>query len=157
MRKSTNERGIALLTVITALVALMVIAVPFALQMRKGYERSQDENARKAVMMQVDSVMRFLEAYLVQTTERVEVANRRDERKVPNNDPEFDTMVEILPTRDQVALAIGEKPEALRNPYGTILGWDVEDENGKINLNSVSPDSWRSATCWALSVHDDRS
>ena len=115
MRKSKNERGIALLTVITALVALMVIAVPFALQMRKGYERSKDLNARKAVRMQADSVLRFLEAFLVQTTTRVEVANRRDQREVINNDPEHDSLEEITPTLAQMGLALDVAPEELRN------------------------------------------
>ena len=112
---------------------------PFALQMRRGFERSKDARAREAAQLQVDSVMRFLEAFLVQTTERVEVANRKDEKDVINNDPEYDLREEITPTMEQLAMALGETPENLRNPYGTIVGYDIEDESGKVNINSASP------------------
>ena len=47
MRARKNEQGIALLTVITCLVALMIIAVPFAISMRMGQERSEVHNARR--------------------------------------------------------------------------------------------------------------
>ena len=79
----TNYTGFAPLG--TVMVALLVIAVPFALQMRKGYERSKDATARDTAKMFVDSIMRFLEASLTGTTDRVESANRSAGRKVPND------------------------------------------------------------------------
>lgn len=133
-----QERGVALLTVITALVALMVIAVPFAITMRLGFERSEHNNARTHAQHQVDSTMRMLEAFLARTTERVEIANRANESSGVNSDPEVDTLDEIQPTLAQMATTLGAVPEKLRNAYGTILGWQVEDENGKINLNGAS-------------------
>jgi len=137
-RNARNERGVALLTVITALVALMVIAVPFAITMRMGYERSRAHNARTRAQHQVDSIMRFLEAYLVRTTERVELENRAADRKVANADPEVDTPAEFTPTLSEIALALGNTEAELQDAYGTIVGWEVDDENGKLNLNSAS-------------------
>jgi len=136
---SRNERGIALLTVITALVALMIIAVPFGIAMRMGYERSVANNARTRAQTQVDSAMEFLKAYMARSTEHVEEENRAAERKdCNNNDPDCDTLAELEPTLDQMASSLGIPVEQLRDPYGTILGFDVEDENGKININNGS-------------------
>jgi hypothetical protein len=134
-----NERGIAILTVITALVALMIIAVPFGIAMRMGYERSVASNARVKAQTQVDSALDFLEAYLGRTTDNVEEENRAaDRRDCNNNDPDCDTLAEIQPTLEQMATELGVPVEQLRDPYGTILGFSVEDENGKINLNDAS-------------------
>jgi hypothetical protein len=138
VRQHKNDRGIALLTVITALVALMIIAVPFGIAMRMGYERSVHNNARTRAQVQVDSALRFLEAYLVRTTDHVESENRTAEAKGDNSDPDCDTQAEIQPTLDRMSAALGVPPEEVRDPYGTTVGFAVEDENGKINLNNAS-------------------
>jgi hypothetical protein len=138
VRNKRNERGIALLTVITALMALMVIAVPFAIAMRMGRERSVATNAKARARHQVESVLRFLESYLVRSTERVEIENRANDVDSTNNDPESDTLAEIQPTMANMGSALGVTASELQDPYGTILGWEVEDENGKLNLNSAS-------------------
>ncbi len=137
MRRN-QEKGIALLTVITALVALMVIAVPFAITMRLSYERSVANRARLLAQRKTDSILRLLEGYLQRTTERVEIDNRERQIDADNTDPEVDTHSEIMPSELDVADALGVSPEELRNPYGTIVGWHVEDENGKININNAS-------------------
>ena len=134
-----SEKGIALLTVIMALVALMIIAVPFALQMRKGYERSRDARAREKARMHVDTLLGFNKAFLAQTTERAEVANRDAGSQGVNSDPEVDTLAEITPDLQQFADLVGEDVARMRDPYGTILDWTVEDENGKFNINNCSP------------------
>ncbi len=67
-----RQKGVAILTVITALAALIVIAVPFLITIRVAYERIETNRARRAARDQADSIMSFLESYLVRTTERVE-------------------------------------------------------------------------------------
>jgi hypothetical protein len=89
------------MTVITALVALMVIAVPFVIHMRMGYERSRAHNARSLARNTVDSTLQFLEAYLMRTTDRVEMQNRANDAKGDNCDPTVDT---IAATVDKDAL-----------------------------------------------------
>jgi hypothetical protein len=126
------------MTVITALVALMVIAVPFVIHMRMGYERSRAHNARSLARNTVDSTLQFLEAYLMRTTDRVEMQNRANDAKGDNCDPTVDTIAEVKPGLDPIARALDKTPEQLQDPYGTIVGWEVEDENGKLNLNSAS-------------------
>jgi len=133
-----HERGIALLTVITCLVALMVIAVPFAISMRMGQERSEVHNARQRARNTVDSILNFQKAFLVQTTENVEIKNRADAVKGMYSDPDMDNLVEIQPTLAHMASALGVAAGELEDPYGLIAGAHVEDENGKVNLNSNS-------------------
>ncbi|MHC4223209.1 MAG: hypothetical protein ACYSUN_04395, partial [Planctomycetota bacterium] len=134
-----NERGIAILTVITALVALIVIAVPFAISMRLGYERSEAANARVRAQQQVDSTLAFLEAYMSSSTERVEIMNRDQggEDEI-NSNPEIDATEELSVSVSDLATTLGVSAEEIKNPYGTILGWSVEDENAKFNINSAS-------------------
>ena len=50
-------------------------------------------------------MLRFLEAYLVRTTERVEIENRANDITSDNSDPEIDTIPEIEPTLDKLAVA----------------------------------------------------
>ncbi|MHC4938844.1 MAG: hypothetical protein ACYTHK_07745 [Planctomycetota bacterium] len=138
MSNQRNERGIALLTVITALVALMVIAVPFAISMRMGQERSEVNNARRRAQAMVDSILNFQKAYLLQTTERVEIENRSNSVKGKFSDPYMDNNSEIQPRIDDMATSLGVSPDELEDPYGLIAGFQVEDENGKINLNGCS-------------------
>ncbi|MFB3066384.1 MAG: hypothetical protein ACE10D_07695, partial [Planctomycetota bacterium] len=133
-----SERGVAILTVITALAALIVIAVPFLITMRVSYERSEQNRARQQAQNDADSLMRFLESYLVRTTDRVEIANREAQRTGNNSDPEQDSQAEIEPSLADAALALGVRAEDIQNPYGTILGWEVVDENAKFHLNGVS-------------------
>ncbi len=131
VKSRNNDRGIAILTVITVLVALMVIAVPFAISMRLGYERSEQNNARVKAKRQVDSTMRFLEAALVRTTERVESENRLNKSTAINNNPEKDTFAEFTPSMKDMADALGVDPSELENAYGTILGFRVYDRENK--------------------------
>ncbi|MFB3067266.1 MAG: hypothetical protein ACE10D_12225, partial [Planctomycetota bacterium] len=133
-----RQKGVAILTVITALAALIVIAVPFLITMRVAYERSETNRARRAARNQADSIMSFLESYLVRTTERVERTLRESDANADNNDPECDAQTEIEPTVADVANALGVRPEDLEDPYGTIVGWQVRDENGKLNINDCS-------------------
>ena len=136
--RNSSERGIALLTVITALVALMVIAVPFAISMRMGQERSAVNNARRRAQSTVDSIINFQKAFLLQTTERVETENRSAGVKGKYSDPYMDNVAEIQPTIGDMASSLGVPPEKLEDPYGLIAGFRVEDENGKINLNGAT-------------------
>ncbi len=66
-----RQKGVAILTVITALAALIVIGVPFLITMRVAYERSETNRARQAARDQADSLMSFLESYLVRSTRSV--------------------------------------------------------------------------------------
>ena len=131
-----SERGIALLTVITCLVALMIVAVPFAISMRMGQERSMINNARKRGQATVNSILQFQKAFLLQTTERVETLNRSTDVKGKFSDPYMDNLSEIQPSRADLAMALGISEDELTDSYGLIVGFRVEDENGKINLNA---------------------
>ncbi|MHC4952725.1 MAG: hypothetical protein ACYTGZ_02450 [Planctomycetota bacterium] len=138
-KTNRQERGIALLTVITCLVALMVIAVPFAISMRMGQERSEVHNARLRARDTVDSILNFQKSFLVRTTESVEIENRTAELQDKTYaDPDMDTLMEIQPTIAHMADALGVEASKLEDPYGLIAGAQVEDENGKVNLNSNS-------------------
>src|SRR5437867_11342346 len=67
-RAARPDRGIALLSVVTVIVALIVIAIPFAISMRLGRDRTESSSYRARAAFEADLIVRAVESYLRGTT-----------------------------------------------------------------------------------------
>ena len=65
--KSNRQSGVALLIVITILVTMVLVAVPFALSMRQGQERTQANVARSRARYEANLLADLVKLYLVRT------------------------------------------------------------------------------------------
>jgi len=114
------EGGIALVAVIAVLAALLLVAVPFSLSMRDHRESAGTFAARARARMGAAGVLAAVKAELVRTDESLDAT------------PEVDTVDEIAPSLDAL-------PFETSNSRGLLWSARVEDEQGKINLNTASP------------------
>ncbi|MDG2148209.1 MAG: hypothetical protein P8N09_01665 [Planctomycetota bacterium] len=119
-----GERGIALVTVVVVLVALTLIATPFALSMR-NLEAGSLLNRRRG-------------ASLAAAEQAVAAARLHLEGLHPARDfstPHVDTLEEL--SGEAIA---NHYPELLpRDPKGSIRSVHVVDESGKVNLGTAGP------------------
>ncbi len=113
-----RRRGLALVAVLCVLFALILIGTPFALSMRDHLQASYSISQKAQAGMAVDAVVAHAMASLARGHASVDPT------------PEVDTPDEM--TVDSSAL------EAFQNPRGLLASVRVEDEQGKINLNSAT-------------------
>lgn len=115
-----SERGIALIAVIAALSALLLIAVPFSMSMRDHRESATAFSARAKTRAGASSVLAYAKAQLARTHESIDET------------PEYDTP-------DELRIEFTGLPFRVDDPKGLLWSVDVEDEQGKIALDSASP------------------
>lgn len=115
-----SERGIALIAVIAALSALLLIAVPFSMSMRDHRESATAFSARSKTRAGASSVLAYAKAQLARTHESIDET------------PEYDTP-------DEFVIDFTGLPFRVDDPKGLLWSVDVEDEQGKIALDSASP------------------
>ncbi len=115
-----QERGIALIAVIAALSALLLIAVPFSLSMRDHQQSATSFAARTKARMGAEAALAHVKSRLHRTHVSIDET------------PDFDT-------RDEFTADLSEIPFESGDPRGLMLAATVEDEQGKINLNTASP------------------
>ncbi len=121
---SRGERGIALITVILALVALAVIATPFALSMRGLQAQALYGFEQEAARADCDLALAAARAHLEQTHPFLDSAT-----------PWSDDRSELSPPD-----LAQRYPELLsRAPLGTIRSVSITDEQGKVDLATASP------------------
>ncbi len=124
--KSSNrlERGIAIVAVLIVLLALVAIATPFALSMRNGQTAAAQHVADSKSTQSLQSTMAEAE----NAVQRTHVS--RDES------PHFDSLEELT-------VAVGKEFERFNlnasDPKGLIASVRVEDEQGKGDINAISP------------------
>jgi type II secretory pathway component PulK len=117
-----HERGVALITVIVVLMALVIIATPFSVSMRNHNESATDLLSRTRARSECEALRNLALEQLKQTH------------------PVFDT---LSPHADQ-AKEWDVKPDELplgfstRDPKGKIWSLRIDDLQGRINLNSAS-------------------
>lgn len=136
-------RGIAILSVITVLVALLMIAIPFVVSMKLGRDRTQSTAARNRAAFEAELIVRAVASYLTQTNAGVEQSAKQAGAGGLFGDDTVDTLREILPPpsyrktlSDLVASAGGN----VSNPRGSIWSWDVRDANALVNPNGAKAD-----------------
>ncbi len=155
-----RSRGVAMLIVITILVTMVLVAVPFALSMRQGQERTQATVARSRAKYEADLLADLVKMFLVETHPHQEqLRYDRGDRSVQAL-AAVDTREEITPDdnfRKRVEaeiIAQWEKDPAMaqrarylksrglgpmNDDRGSIWTVIVQDAQALVNVNGASP------------------
>ncbi len=159
-RRSFNESGVALLIVITILVTMVIVAVPFAMSMRQGQERTESVAARSRAEFEAGLLTEIAKLYLVRThPDQEEQRFQRGDRTVDAN-PNVDSLDEITPNDtfrkklEQEILSEWEKDPRLaakaqylkgrglgplNDDRGSIWTVQIQDAQALVNVNGASP------------------
>jgi hypothetical protein len=126
-----SRSGLALILVLTVIMALAVIATPFVLSMIMHEKTAVADRARRQAGYGAEGVRNFAVAQLYRGAEHFE---RRDLEKgqegaTPYSDDPSEFTVEIRDAR--------LKDLNVRDPKGTLWGVTAHDEQGKINVTSA--------------------
>jgi len=123
MKRHSAPSGVALIMAVSVLAALVAISVPFLLSMiLHGRTARVDLNAAQA-QAGADGALSRCMAHLY-----------RNLLKSEGYDPSPD-----LDTRDELVVPMALPNLDVQNPYGELWSCRIEDEQGKINLNSAPP------------------
>ncbi|MFV1958355.1 MAG: hypothetical protein ACC662_02965, partial [Planctomycetota bacterium] len=154
------ERGIALLLVITVLVTLVIVAVPFAISMRQGRDRTTSEMARDRALFEAGLLLEAMKHGLAATHPAQEQQRWDQGERGVDSDPTVDSLDEITlgdafrrqleeiwtavldkdtaqAARQQALRARGLGP--MNDDRGSIWTGVVQDANGRVNVNGASP------------------
>jgi hypothetical protein len=122
---SDARRGIALIMVIVVLMALLLIATPFAVSMRDHRVTVTMIDSANRAQEDLVSVRGRVVGYLARTTHFA-----TDETPEVDGPAEFEAAVNLEDVGDL---------DGVRNSRGTIWSAGIEDEQAKINVNAASP------------------
>ncbi|GAB4150836.1 MAG: hypothetical protein Kow00107_01370 [Planctomycetota bacterium] len=156
---SVDERGVILITVILILAGLFILALPLAFMAKWGEQSSQVIMRQSEAKAFADMALRhaknrlrlgiydneFNYVYPPPTASPTPTPSYIADRQ-PYDTPFFDGPAELYFDRvfDMDTL-LGEG--ALDDPNGVIVGIEVEDEQGKLNINSLTPEVLRGLYC----------
>ena len=93
--RRTPGRGIALLMVITVLVTLVLVAVPFAISMRQGRERTTSETAASRALFEADLLLEAMKHGLARSHPMLELERQAQGEAGVDADPAVDSLAEI--------------------------------------------------------------
>ncbi|MBI1852648.1 MAG: hypothetical protein HYR85_20075 [Planctomycetes bacterium] len=114
-----RNSGLALIAVLTVLFALVLIATPFAVSMRDQLTESYTFSQKARAQMALDAAFAHARAALV--------------RGCASLDPTPD-----VDTQDEMKIDFTSLADWFGDPRGVVATVRVEDEQGKINLNSAT-------------------
>ena len=140
-RPARARRGIAILSVITVLVALILIAIPFVISMKLGRDRTTATAARNRAAFEADLVCRAVTSFLHGSHPAVEQARRAGGGAGLDADDATDAMWEYTPPptyRKTIADLMGSS-NALSDPRASIWSWRVTNANALANPNGAKP------------------
>ncbi len=124
-----NTSGVALMMVLIVLAILVLLAIPFSGSMRISSRTSRNILAQTQAQLAAQGIAEYAVGKLSQSCDTLErYANQPKLYKTPD----YDSPEEYQVTIDFPGLNI-------TNPRGHIWSLHVQDEQGKINLNSVTP------------------
>ncbi len=160
------SRGIALLLVITVLVTLVLVAVPFAISARQGRERTNSELAKGRALFEADLLLEAMKHALGDTHPMLEQDRWFAGERGVESDPTVDSLDEItlgdafrkkLEDSWEQSLASDSVKTSdpglllhlqnlhrrglgpMNDDRGSIWTGVVEDANAKVNPNGASP------------------
>ncbi len=120
-----QESGIALISVIAVLMALILIATPFALSMRGQYETAVYDSASIKATLLAESAVVFAKGHL------------RGSCQPHDDTPEYDDLEEFEVELDELRDLLLEDD---KQGSKSLLSVQVWDEQARISVNSASPD-----------------
>jgi hypothetical protein len=144
MNSSRPERGIALLSVVMVLVALILIAIPFAISMKGGRDRTHATVERQRAAHEAEQIVRAVASWLHLTHPAYETRVGKD------GEENYDSLDEVTPPASyrqtieglwprSTNEAIGARAPSISDPRGSIWTWRVTDQNALVNPNGASP------------------
>lgn len=128
MKRFSSPGGAALIMVLVTLTVLIFLVVPFAVSMRVAARASRNRVLEAQVQLAATGAVEYAVSQLSQTCDNPE---RLDAQPRLYKTPDYDALEEY-----QVSLDL---PIETNNPKGMLWSITVEDEQGKIPLNSAHP------------------
>src|SRR5262245_27019322 len=133
-RIRTRQRGVAIVSVITILVALILIAIPFVISMKLGRDRTTSTAARNRAAFEADLVCRAVVSYLHKTHPGNEQAARRAGATGIDANEKVDAPWEYQPPpsfRNTIAdpEQKGVTSTSVADARSSIWAWDVRNAN----------------------------
>src|SRR5688572_16493478 len=125
LMRTHSRSGLALILVLTVIMALVVIATPFVLSMIMHEKTAVAERAQRQAGWGAEGVRNFALAQLFRTAESFE-REGSDKGGTPYMDDPSEFMVDIRDAR--------LKDIKVLDPQGNIWGVEAHDEQGKINV-----------------------
>jgi len=156
----TAQRGVALLIVITILVTMVLVAVPFALSMRQGQERTRSIAARGRADFEASLLAEITKSFLSQGHPDQEQKRFDRGERGAGADPKVDTLDEMTPNesfrkkleeeildqwaRDSTMAGHAQYLQSrglgpLNDDRGSIWTVQVQDAQALVNVNGASP------------------
>jgi len=122
VRRPHRERGMALIAVIAVLIALVLIATPFLIQMQNASKRSESVWSTEEVDQEARNAFSLMQLYLLGSTDPMERQNAANKADGPHNTPDYDTLdavlrlyVEEREAPGPIAEQLGLAPELVRD------------------------------------------
>jgi hypothetical protein len=140
------DRGIALVAVVTVLVALLIIAIPLAISMKLGRDRTETSAARNQAQFEAGLVADAVASWLRNTHPYYERQRGKGGTGGADADDRVDGLDEVQPPasyRDVISQmsqgGAGAAPRTVDDPRGSIWSWRVTDANALVNPLGASP------------------
>jgi hypothetical protein len=135
-RGAGNKDGVALLMVVLVITGLIIIATPFLISMRLQEKVSKSIAWKVRAKHVARGALRHAVNVLCDTHEDTERLNFFNNTSGTFNTIDYDDGSELTVTFDDVSR---DANFHMANSSGTIWDARIEDENGKININSAPP------------------
>jgi hypothetical protein len=138
-RAHHGERGVALIVVISALVMLLVLAVPFVLTGKKDFKIASAAASQMRARQLADAAVEMAAYRLGATHRGIETAG------LGAKTPYWDTLDELTvdPHPEEFSALLPRQDDRLRaymgDPRGDLWSVRVTDEQSKINLDTAPP------------------
>ncbi|GIW71026.1 MAG: hypothetical protein KatS3mg102_0568 [Planctomycetota bacterium] len=128
--------GIALVMVLLVLAALVVVGVPFARQMRLQERSARSFAAQRQAEWLAQGARELGLAWLLRSHPDQERRTAQAQGALGNSPEDWDDTAELRPQLEDLP---GAETLAIADPRGTMLQVRVEDEDGKLDLDSTPP------------------
>ncbi len=137
--RQSRRDGFAILMVVLVLVALAIIAAPFAISMRQEEHASRNFAARARAKLGAEGALNWAKAQLERSHDYFEeLETRQGSPPTVYNSPQVDARGEIRVDLTSTVLTEGEVALDIADHQGAMWGVTATDEQGKVNIKTAS-------------------